>query len=136
MRRLNILQFIICIFILSAGVSINSAHAQMPRRGGDQIAVTGWADDTHYLFRSLNENENLVTKSVDVETAKGVAFTPEVSGRDLIATLLPEGTLLTMNDVLSPDSKMVQQLFLCVMRQIICGLSISSGNNYSFGNIE
>ena len=41
-----------------------------------------------------------------------------------------------MNDVLSPDSKMVQQLFMCVMKQIISGLSISSGSNYPFGNIE
>ena len=79
----------------------------MPGRGGNQIAVTGWADDTHYLFRSFNENKNLVTKSVDVKTAKSVTFTPEISGRDLIATLLPEGTSLSKNDVLSPDSKSI-----------------------------
>ena len=107
MRRLKILQSIVCILILSFGVSINHAYGQMPGRGGNQIAVTGWADDTHYLFRSFNENKNLVTKSVDVKTAKSVTFTPEVSGRDLIATLLPEGTSLTMNDVLSPDSKSI-----------------------------
>ena len=81
--------------------------ARCQGRGGNQIAVTGWADDTHYLFRSFDENKNLVTRSVDVKTAKGVTFTPEVSGRDLIATLLPAGTTLTMNDVLSPDSKSI-----------------------------
>ena len=79
----------------------------MPRRGGNQIAVTGWADDTHYLFKSFDENKNLITRSIDVKSAKGVIVTPEVSGRDLIATLLPAGTTLTMNDVLSPDSKSI-----------------------------
>ena len=69
MRRLKILQSIVCIVILAAGVSINVANGQMPRRGGNQIAVIGWADETHYLFRSFNENKNLVTKSVDVKTA-------------------------------------------------------------------
>jgi dipeptidyl-peptidase 4 len=83
------------------------AEAQMHGRGGNQVAVTGWADDTHYLYRSFDENNNLVTRSVDVKTSKSVAYTPGARGRELIATMLPAGTALTMNDVLSPDSKSI-----------------------------
>ena len=107
MKGSNILQIIICFIILSAGVSLSTAAGQMARRGGNQIAVTGWADDTHYLFKSFDENKNLITRSIDVKTAKGTTFVPQVSGRDLIATFLPAGTTLSMNDVLSPDSKSI-----------------------------
>jgi dipeptidyl-peptidase 4 len=107
MRRNKILQFIIYIVILSPIVYLNTAEARMPLSGGSQIAVTGWADDTHYLFRSFDENKNLITRSIDVKTGKEVIVTPAVSGRDLIATLLPAGTSLTVNDVLSPDSKSI-----------------------------
>ena len=69
-----------------------SAEAQMPRRGGNQIAVTGWADDTHYLFKSFDENKNLLPRSVDVKTGKRIVYNPELSGRDQIAALLPAGT--------------------------------------------
>jgi dipeptidyl-peptidase 4 len=79
----------------------------MPKRGGNQIAVTGWADDKHYLFRSFDEHKNLITRSVDAKTGREVIFTPKVSGLDLIATLLPAGTTLTANDVLSPDLKSI-----------------------------
>jgi dipeptidyl-peptidase-4 len=103
MRGHKILPFINFIALLAAGVFLSTADAQMPKRGGNQIAVTGWTDDTHYLFRSPDENKNLVTRSIDVKTNKGVIITPEVSGRDLIATLLPAGTSLTMNDILAPD---------------------------------
>jgi dipeptidyl-peptidase 4 len=104
MRRYKVLQFIICTFFLSAEIFLSEADAQKSKRGENQIAVTGWADDTHYLFRSFDENKNLITRSIDVKTGKGVIVTAKVSDRDLIATLLPAGTSFTVNDVLSPDS--------------------------------
>ena len=107
MRRYKILQFIIYILFLSAGLFLDKADAQRPRHGGNQIAVTGWADDSHYLFRSFDANKNLITKSFDIKTGKGVIFSPEVSGRDLIAQLFPSGTAFTVNDVLSPDLKSI-----------------------------
>ncbi|MBK7713233.1 MAG: PD40 domain-containing protein [Bacteroidales bacterium] len=107
MRGYKILQLIFCFITLSAIELSEQIYCQMPRRGGNQIAVTGWADDTHYLFRSFDENKNLVTRSFDVKTGKGTSYSPEASGRELIATLLPEGTTLSMNDVLSPDSKSI-----------------------------
>ncbi len=85
----------------------STAEAQMHGHTGNQTAVTGWADDTHYLYRSSDENKNLVTRSVDVKSSKSVVYTHGATGRDLIATLLPVGTELTMNDVLSPDAKSI-----------------------------
>ena len=105
MRRHKDPHPIIFIIILLSGICFNSAQAQKHGRRGNQVAVTGWADDTHYLFRSFDGNKNLVTKSISVKTGKEVTFTPELSGRDLIATLLPAGISLTEDDVLSPDSK-------------------------------
>ena len=107
MRRSDILHFIFHIVFISAAIIPFSADAQTHGHAVNQIAVTGWADDTHYLYRSFDKNKNLVTVRVDVKTSKSTTFTPEVSGRDLIATLLPVGTTLTMNDVLSPDSKSI-----------------------------
>jgi dipeptidyl-peptidase-4 len=107
MQGRNILQLITCTIIFTTLIFPGKAYAQRHKHEENQISVTGWSDDTHYLFRSFNESKNLVTKCVDVKTAKGVTFTPEVSGYDLIATLLPEGTSLTTNDVVSPDSKSI-----------------------------
>ncbi len=107
MRRHTILQFIIYTFLLSSGIFPGNTCAQKPGSGGNQVAVTGWTDDTHYLFRSYDENKNLITRRVDVKSGRESIYTPVVTGRDLIATLLPEGTSLTMNDVLSPDSKSI-----------------------------
>ncbi len=95
------------MIILLEGLLPGSAEAQMYRRSGSQIAVTGWADDTHYLFRSFDENKNLVTKQVDVKTSKESKFTAELSGLDAIEKMLPAGTTLTGSSVLSPDSRSI-----------------------------
>jgi dipeptidyl-peptidase-4 len=87
-------------------LSLNS-NAQMPPRGGNQVAVTGWADDKHYLFRSFDENKSLVTRSIDVKTGRELRINPEMPGRDKLAVLLPEGMALSSTDVLSPDEQSV-----------------------------
>ena len=107
MRVYPMLKFIFYAVILSSAIQLSSIEAQMPRRGGNQIFVTGWADETHYLFRSLDDSKNPVTRSVDVKTGKSIVVSPELSGRDQIAALLPSGTTLSMSDVLSPDSKSI-----------------------------
>ncbi len=94
-----VLIFFCLLFIPEFYVS----YGQMPRHSENQVTVTGWTDDSHYLFRSFDENKNLVTRSVDVKTGKGIIITPEVRGRDKIAALLPEGTAMSANDVTSPD---------------------------------
>jgi dipeptidyl-peptidase-4 len=96
--------------------------AQMPPRGNNQFAVTGWTDDTHYLFKTLDTDKKPVVLNVDIKTGKSVAITPEKSKRELLNQSLPSGYNITMNDVVSPDMNCVifvkeNDLFLFVSGQ-------------------
>jgi dipeptidyl-peptidase 4 len=106
MRRLNLLRFVV-LTILPVQVLITTATAQMPQRGGSQYAVTGWTDDTHYLFKTLDTDKKPVVLNVDIKTGKSVVITPEKSKRELLSQSLPSGYNITVNDVLSPDMKSV-----------------------------
>ena len=106
MRRLPILQILICL-LLSVLIPGIRTKAQMPKRGGNEVAITGWADDTHYLIRNFNSDKNLVIQSVDIKTGKSVVMPPAKSEREVLGLTLPAGIILTMNDVLSPDMKSV-----------------------------
>src|ERR1035437_5170064 len=104
MRRLRLLQIIICL-LLSATILVNTTKAQVPQRGGNQVAIMGWTDDTHYQFRNFDSDKNLVIQSVDIKTGKGVVMPASKSEREVLVQALPEGTTLGMNDVISPDKK-------------------------------
>ncbi|MCX6255379.1 MAG: DPP IV N-terminal domain-containing protein [Bacteroidia bacterium] len=106
MRRFNFLQSVICLLIIMM-VQVSQATAQMPQRGSNQVAIVGWTDDTHYLFRTFDADKNLVTQSVDIKTGKGIVIPPVKSEREMLSQSLPQGTTLTMNDVISPDMKSV-----------------------------
>jgi dipeptidyl-peptidase-4 len=77
----------------------------MPQRAGNQVAILGWTDDTHYLIRTLDADKKPVIQSVDIKTGKGSVVPPVKSERDLLIQALPQGTLLTMNDAVSSDMK-------------------------------
>ena len=106
MRRLNILQILICL-LLPILIQVNPVNAQMPQRGGNQVAIIGWKDDTHYLIRTFDTDRNPVIQSIDVKTGKGIFVPPVISERELLSQSLPQGITLTMNDVISPDMKSV-----------------------------
>ncbi|TAL77179.1 MAG: S9 family peptidase [Bacteroidetes bacterium] len=107
MRRLSFLK-ILFFLLLSITVQIEQLTAQMPQRGGgNQVAVIGWTDDTHYLIRTFDSDKKPVIQSVDIKTGKGIVVPPAKSDRELLSQSLPEGTTLTMNDVISPDKKSV-----------------------------
>jgi dipeptidyl-peptidase 4 len=106
MRRTNFLQVIICLLFLLV-IQVSQIKSQMPQRNSSQVAVMGWVDDTHYLFRAFDKDRNLVIKSVDIKTQKGVVVPQSKSGRDLLALSLPSGTSLTMADIPGPDMKSV-----------------------------
>jgi dipeptidyl-peptidase-4 len=106
MRKLNFLHFIISLFVLQL-VSADVVNAQMPPRGGSMVGVTGWTDDTHYLIRNYDANKTLVLSSVDIKTGKGTVVQPQKTARELLVQTLPQGTAITMNDVVSPDMKSV-----------------------------
>ena len=76
----------------------------MPQRGGNQVAITGWTDDTHYQIRNFDKDKKPVIQTVDIKTGKS-AVAPSKSGRELLTQALPSGITLTMGDVLSPDMK-------------------------------
>jgi dipeptidyl-peptidase-4 len=106
MIRKKIYQLEICLLITFL-YQISFVKAQMPQRTGNQVSITGWTDDTHYLIRTFDENKNPVIRSVDIKTGKGVVVPPVLSGMELLAASLPQGTTLTMRDVVSPDMKSV-----------------------------
>jgi dipeptidyl-peptidase-4 len=106
MRRHNLLQIFICL-VLSIIIHINQVNAQRPQRGGNQVSILGWTDDTHYLIRTFDTDKNLVTRRVDIKTGKGAVIPPAKSEREILSQSLPQGTILTMSDVVSPDLKSV-----------------------------
>jgi dipeptidyl-peptidase-4 len=98
---------ILSIVILVSPVIAFQVKSQMPPRGGNQVRITGWTDDTHFLIQTFDSEKKPVLKSVDVKTGKGVVVPPAKSGRDLLSESLPAGVLIGMNDVVSPDMKSV-----------------------------
>jgi dipeptidyl-peptidase 4 len=103
MKRLGF-KILICLF-LSFTIHAGRITAQMPQRGGNQISILGWSDDTHYLFRTLDADKKPVIQSVDIKTGKGIVVPPVKSDRELLVQALPQGTSLSMNDAVSPDFK-------------------------------
>jgi dipeptidyl-peptidase-4 len=77
----------------------------MPQRGGNQVAITGWTDDTHYQIRKFDKDKNPVILTVDIRSGKSIESGPLKSGRELLNQALPSGTTLSVNDVMSPDMK-------------------------------
>ena len=105
MVRFRFLRFAACLAVLSV-FTVNSG-AQMPQRNVNQVSVTGWTDDTHYIIRDFDSEKNLVTRSVDIKTGKGVVIQPALSDREILGKTLPSGTTLGMRDVISPDRNSV-----------------------------
>jgi len=79
----------------------------MRRWGGNRVAVTGWADDTHFILRTFDSNGNPVIKKVDARTGRSVILPPVQTARELLSESMPKGTSLAYGDVLSPDGKSV-----------------------------
>lgn len=95
----------IIIFLLTVAITSGNVSAQMPQRNMSQVAILGWADDSHYIIRMFDAEKNLVTQSVDIKTGKGVVVPAVKSDRELLVQALPEGISLSMNDVVSQDAK-------------------------------
>lgn len=80
-------------------------YAQRPMRGSDQTAITGWADDTHYLIRKPDADKKIVTMSVDIRSGASKIVPPSKSEREALLESLPAGVTIGMNDIISPDMK-------------------------------
>ncbi len=93
-----------CLILILSGMFYGSVtFAQMPSGRGSQVAVTGWIDDTHYLFRSFDAARNMVTTSVDIKSGRSIIMPPEKTARELLTESLPSGVSIRPDDIISPD---------------------------------
>lgn len=99
-RTLLILTIISFIYALPV-------QSQRPGQFASQVRVTGWADDTHFLFQNFDAGGRLVLQSVDVRTGRSVVVMPQKTERDMLNESLPAGVMIGFNDVISPDSRSV-----------------------------
>lgn len=93
-----------CSFIIFLSCSVS---AQMPGRMGSQVAVTGWADDSHYIIRTFDESKNPVYNSVDIRSGRSVKIDPPENARDKLQKSLPEHTILPVLTAFSSDMRSV-----------------------------
>ena len=106
MKRFVSLKILAVVLLASPVIAFN-VKSQMPPRGGNQVRITGWTDDTHYLIQTFDSEKKPVIKNVDIRTGKGTVVPPAKSERDHLSESLPAGVLIGMNDVVSPDMKSV-----------------------------
>ena len=104
MRRLSVLHLLFCL-VLTVSTAVHAVKAQMPQRGGNQVAVLGWTDDTHYQIRNFDSDKKLVIQTVNIKTGESAISLPSWTGREQLSQSLPSGITLSLNDVLSPDMK-------------------------------
>jgi|WetSurMetagenome_2_1015567.scaffolds.fasta_scaffold02761_6 dipeptidyl-peptidase 4 len=106
MRRHSILQ-ILTILLTVLALPGSNLIAQMPQRGASQVAVIGWSDDSHFQLRNFDSDKKQIIETYDVKTGKSIVLPAVKTDRDLLVQSLPSGVTITMNDVVSPDSKSV-----------------------------
>ena len=106
MRSERSLKSLVLLTLLSF-VTFVTNTAQMPFRNMNQVAVTGWTDDTHYLIRTYDADKRIVIQSVDIKSGKGVTVPAEKTQREIISQALPSGMSLGMFDPISPDGNSV-----------------------------
>ncbi len=82
----------------------NHLSAQMQMREQNQVAVTGWIDDSHCLIRMIDSVGNTVIRSFDIRRGKSTVFTPPETERILFEKSLPSGIQLAYDDVISHDN--------------------------------
>ena len=102
MKRFSPSEILIFILLSVPGFYL-TLNSQMPIRGINQVRITGWADDSHYLLQTFDSEKNLVVKSVDVRSGKSTIVTPQKSEREILSESLPNGMTIGLNDVVSPD---------------------------------
>lgn len=104
MKRVSFLTILFLLFLSLLLLTENTAFSQRRGRGGEyRVKVTGWIDDTHYIFRTYDADKKPVTLNVDIRTGKGVPYTAPKSARDLLNESLPQEITLADADTVSDD---------------------------------
>lgn len=101
----NFSSWISGIIVTTLLVSGSATEAQMHGRNLNQVRITGWTDDTHYLIQTYDEQRNTVLKNVDIRTGKGVIVTPEKTVRTVLSESMPAGTSLGFDNPVSADGR-------------------------------
>lgn len=104
MKRIQYVLAGLAVFIqLLTWISV--AQAQMMFREEPRPAVTGWTDDTHYLFRNYDAGKKVFYQKVDIRSGKSEAYVPVKSEREKMEAALPKGISMGRNDLISTDGK-------------------------------
>ncbi|HNX78595.1 MAG TPA: DPP IV N-terminal domain-containing protein, partial [Prolixibacteraceae bacterium] len=92
------------IFLLIVSVSVD-LQAQMMFRDESKPRVTGWVDDTHFIFQTFDKNKKTVIQKIEIKTGKSEAYVPVKSEREKMEAALPKGISMGRNDLISTDGK-------------------------------
>jgi dipeptidyl-peptidase-4 len=95
------------IILLALCLTFSNTIIAQYTRGGAQHRITGWVDETHFIFQTLDAEKKPVTLSMDIKTGKSVPYSAPKTERDLLSEALPKGTALSFTDIVSPDFKSV-----------------------------
>ena len=103
MSKINLVK-IFSVFLICSLFAGNQAFSQRPMRNPNQVAILGWADDTHYLIRTFDDDRNPVIQNVNIRSGKSKIVPPSLTDRDIVEEFLPSGVELQMGDIISPDA--------------------------------
>ena len=103
MSKINLVKIFSVFFICSLFAG-NQAFSQRPMRNPNQVAILGWADDTHYLIRTFDDDRNPVIQNVNIRSGKSKIVPPSLTDRDIVEEFLPSGVEMQMGDIISPDA--------------------------------
>lgn len=103
MRKIGTITLVSLLIICFTDFQVRAQRG----RGASQHVVTGWVDDTHFIFRTLDKDNKPVTLNVDVKSGKSVPYTAPKTERELLGESLPKGSSLSFSDIISPDMKAV-----------------------------
>jgi len=97
---------LIHIIVIAVLIPFSAVKSQMPvRGGGNQARILGWADDTHYLIQTFDENKQPVIRNVDIRTGKAAMARAPKTPRDLLMESLPSGVAINYTDAVSEDGQ-------------------------------
>ena len=103
MSKINLVK-ISSVFLICSLFAGNQAFSQRPMRNPNQVAILGWADDTHYLIRTFDDDRNPVIQNVNIRSGKSKIVPPSLTDREIVEEFLPSGVEMQMGDIISPDA--------------------------------
>jgi dipeptidyl-peptidase 4 len=104
MRRFIFLLMFFCSFFKSNSYL---SGADQPDKSGEMVTETGWIDDSHYLIIRSDRNNVTTYNAVDAKSGVETKILPVKSRLEVLKDALPTGLILSNEDVVSNDFRMV-----------------------------